>query len=255
MTNNQLYETIFKRKAIRKYDMTPLPTETLSAVKQFASSVKPLDDSIKYEFLHLVTEDVKNILGGKAPHYICLYSEKKENYLMNAGFLLQQIDLFLSANNLGSCWLGMAKPTKQVPEQQNGMEFVIMLAFGNSSEPIHRLDTTEFSRKSMSEISTINGANELLEPVRLAPSATNSQPWFFSGNTDEILVSRVKLNLIKAQLLGKMNQVDIGIALYHLWLSLDHQDKAATFEFDKVPAPNGYEAMVKVKISQANNLA
>ncbi|MHB8127021.1 MAG: nitroreductase family protein [Desulfitobacteriaceae bacterium] len=248
MTNNQLYEVIFKRKSIRKYDMTPISADTLSIVKQFASTVKPLDQTIKYEFSYLVTEDVKNLLPIKAPHYICLYSEKRENYLMNAGFLLQQIDLFLSVNNLASCWLGMAKPTKQVPEHQNRLGFVIMLAFGNSNEPIHRADTAGFIRKSWSEISSINGAEELLEPVRLAPSASNTQSWFFSGNLDEIEVSREKLNLIKAPLYGKMNQIDIGIALFHLWLSLDHQGKTAIFDFQKATAPSGYEFMVKVKV-------
>ena len=228
--------------------MTPLPADTLSIMKQFASTVKPLDNTIKYEFSYLVTEDVKNLLPIKAPHYICLYSEKKENYLMNVGFLLQQIDLFLSASNLASCWLGMAKPTKQVPEQQNGLEFVIMLAFGNSSEPIHREDTTGFIRKSISEISKIDGADDLLEPVRLAPSASNTQTWFFSGNLNEIEVSREKLNLIKAPIYSKMNQIDIGIALCHLWLSLDHQGKTAAFEFQKAPAPSGYEFMAKVKV-------
>jgi len=247
MTNNQLYEAIFKRKSIRKFDMTPLPADTMSMVKQFASTVKPLDPTIKYEFSYLATEDVKNLLPIKAPHYICLYSEKRDNYLMNTGFLLQQIDLFLSANNLASCWLGMAKPTKQVPEHQNGLEFVIMLAFGNSNESIHRADTTGFIRKSISEISKIDGAEELLEPVRLAPSASNTQTWLFSGNLVDIIVSREKLNLIKAPLYGKMNQIDTGIALFHLWLSLDHQGKTVTFDFQKAPAPNGYEFMAKVK--------
>lgn len=248
MTNSQLYETIFKRKSIRKYEMAALPDETITAIKQFASTVKSIDNTIKYEFMYLATEDVKNLLPIKAPHYICLYSEKKDNYLMNAGFLLQQMDLFFSTNNLASCWLGMAKPTKQVPQQRNGMEFVIMLAFGNSKEQIHRADTTGFTRKDMSLISKIDGAEELLKPVRLAPSAVNKQPWFFAGSLEEIEVSREKLNLLKAPLYGKLNQIDVGIALCHLWLSLDHQGKTATFDFNKIPAPSGYEFMVKVKV-------
>ena|GEM_PF-3748051 len=36
---------------------------------------------------------------------------------MNAGFLLQQIDLYLSDSNLASCWLGMAKPSKEAHSQ------------------------------------------------------------------------------------------------------------------------------------------
>jgi len=123
-----------------------------------------------------------------------------------------------------------------------------MLAFGNTNEPVHRADTSEFNRSSLSSISKIPGADDLLEPVRFAPSASNIQPWFFGGNTDEITVSRKKFNLIKAPLYSKMNQIDIGIALCHLWLSLDHQGKSVTFNFEKAPAPSGYEFMTKVKV-------
>jgi nitroreductase len=248
MTNQEFYNTIFKRKSIRKYDMASLPQEKLAEIKEFAGSVKPLVDSINYKFVYLNTNDVKNLLPIKAPHYISLYSDKKDGYLMNAGYLLQQVDLFLSANNIGSCWLGMAKPNKEVPEQRDGLEFVIMLAFGEAAEQVHRENTSEFKRKSLSEITSIAGADQLLEPVRLAPSASNTQAWFFSGDINEIIVRRTKLNLIKASLYGKMNQIDIGIALCHLWLSLDHEGKTAAYDFNKVEVPNGYEFMVKVKV-------
>jgi len=95
---------------------------------------------------------------------------------MNAVFLLQQVDLYLSAKNLASCWLGMAKLAKGVPTLMNGLEFVIMLAFGNTTEPIHRANTFDFKRHDLSAISSVAGADELLEPVRLAPSASNTQP-------------------------------------------------------------------------------
>jgi len=36
--------------------------------------------------------------------------------------------------------------------------------------------------------------------------------------------------------------------LCHLWLSLDHEDKTTTFDFNKADAPSGYEFMVKVKV-------
>ena len=248
MTNFQLYNAIFRRRSIRKYDMSPLPTNTLEKLQEYASVAKPLDESIRFEFAYFGSTDVKNLLPIKAPHYICLYSEKKGNYLMNAGFLLQQIDLYLSDNNLASCWLGMAKPAKGVPMLMNGLEFVIMLAFGNTTETIHRVNTSEFKRKNLSEMSSVVGAEELLEPVRLAPSASNTQTWFFSGDLDVITVSRKKLNLLKAQVYGKMNQIDIGIALFHLWLSIDHQGKEASYNFDKDASPNGYEFMANVKI-------
>ena len=100
----------------------------------------------------------------------------------------------------------------------------------------------------MTDISLINELEKLLEPVRLAPSASNTQPWFFSGNKNEIIVSREKLSFIKAPIYKRMNQIDIGIAICHLWLSLDHEGKTLTFDFNAADVPNGYEFMVKAEI-------
>lgn len=247
MTNNQLYEAIFRRKSIRKYDMTPLPAVTFAKLQEFAGSVKPLDENIKFKFSYLGPEDV-TMFPIKAPHYIALYSEIKGNYLMNAGFVMQQINLYLAANDLGGCWLGIAKPSKQEQEKEKDLEFIIMMGFGHPNEPTHRAAPSDFKRNSLSSISDmLPGMSELLEPVRLAPSGINTQPWYFSGNADEITVSRRKLNLIKEPLSGKMNQIDIGIALCHLWLSLDHLGKTAVFDFEKAPAPSGYQFMAKVR--------
>lgn len=73
MTNSQLYSTIFKRRSIRKYDMTQLDLGTINDLQNYAGQIKPLDNSIQYELTYLNTDDVKNILPIKAPHYICLY--------------------------------------------------------------------------------------------------------------------------------------------------------------------------------------
>ncbi len=247
MNNLQLYETIFKRKSIRKFDMAPLDTAVLTEIKNYASGLKSMDEGIKHELVYLNPGDVKNLFPIKAPYYVCCYSEKKEGYLMNAGFLMQQLDLYLSANGIGSCWLGMAKPSKELLERKDGMEFVIILAFGKANEPLHRTDTSEFKRKNIAQITDLTDMAELLEPVRLAPSASNSQPWYFSVTGDEITVSRKSLNVITAPIFSKFNQIDIGIALLHLWLSLDHQGKTAPFETKKAEVPKGYDYMITVK--------
>ncbi len=247
MTNSQLYDTIFRRKSIRKFDMTPLDAAAVSEIKNYAAGIKPMDEKIKYEFAYLVSEDVKNLLSIKAPHYICLYSEKKDGHYINAGFLLQQMDLYFSANDMGSCWLGMAKPSKDLQERKNGLEFIMMIAFGKTTEPVHRSNTSEFKRKSIAEITNLTDMGELLESARLAPSASNSQPWYFSGSSDEIVVSRKNLNVITAPIFGKLNQIDTGIAILHLWLALDHQGRTSTFEVKKVTVPKGYDYMATVK--------
>jgi len=47
--NTNLYETIFKRKSIREYDLTPLDGHTLEEIMAHTSTLKPLYDDIKIE--------------------------------------------------------------------------------------------------------------------------------------------------------------------------------------------------------------
>jgi nitroreductase len=59
-------------------------------------------------------DSVKGLLLVKAPHYLLLFSENKPGYLLNTGFIFEQIDLFLSSSGIGSCWLGLTNPKKAV---------------------------------------------------------------------------------------------------------------------------------------------
>ncbi|MCC7558518.1 MAG: nitroreductase, partial [Methanobacteriaceae archaeon] len=165
-------------------------------------------------------------------------------------FMMQQMDLFLSANGIGSCWQGIPKPTKEVLKSSN-LDFVILMAFGNSKEDLHRTNISQFKRKSLDEITDIKGEEKLLEPVRIAPSATNSQPWYFTRDNEVIHAYCKKLNFLKAKLMAKWNKIDMGIALYHLTLSAEYQGKKAEIIYDKDVEnnpPRGYYYIASVKI-------
>ena len=94
--NTDLYEMIFKRKSIRQYDLTPLDGHTLAEVMAHTGALKPLYDDIKIEVKLLSQKDVKSLVQAKAPHYLAVFSENKDGYLTNVGFILQQMDLFFS---------------------------------------------------------------------------------------------------------------------------------------------------------------
>ena len=245
MTN--LYETIFKRKSVRDYNMDPLDEDTLKKIKEFAEKVKPLEGGIRYRVSIMNEEDIRKQFSIKAPHYLCFYSGSKGRYLMNAGYILQHVDLYLSQIGLGSCWLGMAKPLKEA-QKAEGMDFVIMLAFGKASEAVHRDNAGEFKRKPLKDISNVKGGEALLEPIRLAPSATNGQPWYFSGTAQRIVISRKKLNFVTAAIFERINKIDIGIVLCHLMLSAGHMGKNAEFVFKTENVPVGYEYMATAVI-------
>jgi nitroreductase len=248
--NTNLYETIFKRKSIRKYDLTPLDGHTLAEVMAHVSALKPLYNDIKIEMKLLSQKDVKGLLLAKAPHYLAVFSETKDGYLTNAGFMLQQMDLFFSANGIGSCWQGMPKPTKEILKSSK-LEFVILLAFGKPKERLHRESVSEFQRKPLGEITDVKGADELLEPARLAPSAMNRQQWFFTGDASTIHAYRAKSSFLSAFMLEKMNKVSMGIAICHVWIAAKHFGKEVEFICDKEAQnnpPAGHDYVITIKI-------
>jgi nitroreductase len=250
MESPNLYETISKRKSVRKYDLTPLDEHTLAEILAHRSVLKPLYDHIKVEMKLLSQKDVKGLLSAKAPHYIAVFSETKDGYLTNVGFMLQQMDLFLSANGIGSGWQGMPKPTKEILNSSR-LEFVILLAFGNPDERLHRESVLEFKRKPLAEITDVKGAFELLEPARLAPSAMNYQQWFFTGNATTLHAYRAKSNFIKAFFFERMSRISMGIALCHVWIAAKHFGKGVEFISDQEAQnhpPAGHDYVITLNI-------
>lgn len=237
-----MYEAMFTRKSTRKYDLTPLGDPMVKEIRDYLDTVVPLYPDIKTEFIFAAPGDVKSLLPVRAPHYIVAFSELKGGYLPNIGYMLQQMDLYLSARGLGSCWLGIPRPTKAI-RSGSPHEFVIIMSFGRGLLPVHRESRDEFKRKPLTAIRDNPALDELLEAVRLAPSATNSQPWFFTGTEQEIHAYCVVTNPIKALIYKKMNQIDMGIALYHLELAAWQQGKTIHFvakEEASQAAPPGY---------------
>ena len=225
----ELYRTIYKRKSIRKYQKEALSVKELGEIEEFLSKAKSLKPEIEFEAKIVSSEAVKSLLKIKSPHYLQFFSEEKEDYLLNAGFILQQLDLYLSANDLGSCWFGMAKPKKDIIAESD-LEYIITLVFGRADEENQRDSIEDFDRKTLSEIKEGENHYDLLEAVRLAPSATNGQPWYFISEKEKIHVYQLETNLIKKFFYQRFNKIDMGIALAHLWLAAEQMGKEFSFE-------------------------
>lgn len=242
MENTDLYALMFKRKSIRTYDPAPLDENTLKTVSAHWSRLTPLYEDIKIETKIVSAENVKGLFQVKSPHYLVILSEPKEGYLINGGFIGQQMDLFLSSIGLGCCWQGMVKPAKDIVP--SSLEVVSVLAFGRPAGTLHRQSACEFKRKPLEDITDTVNCQDLLEGPRLAPSGVNSQPWFFSGNPDEIHLYCAKSNFIKAMFSNKLDKIDMGIALCHLWLSARHESRNFNFKVSEQKAretsPAGY---------------
>ena len=227
-----LNEMIFKRKSCRSFTNVPVDTATIETIKAFP--MKPLYPDIKVHWDIVLRNQVKCICPWTTPQLITIYSEEAEGYLENIGFLFQQMDLYLQTLGLGVCWLGMGRMNPKTTTAVEGMKFVIMLAFGQPKGDQLRHDLKSFKRKAMELIT--DKPDPRLEPARLAPSAVNSQPWFFVHEGDTIHVYCAK----------KGSRLDAGIALAHLYVA--NED---TFQFciaERIPELPGYSYIGSVTL-------
>ena len=200
-----LNEMIYHRKSCRSFVGQPVDAETIEKILSF--EMKPLYPETKVRMDIVSRNQVKCICPWTTPQLIAIYSEETEGYLENIGFLFQQMDLYLQTLGLGVCWLGLGRMNPRTTSQVEGMKFVIMLAFGHPKGDPLRRDLKGFKRKPMEKIS--DKADPRLEPARLAPSAVNSQPWYFTHEGDTIHVWCSK----------KGSRLDAGIALAHLYVA------------------------------------
>ncbi len=255
MEHIDLYNTIFKRKSIRKYDFSVIDENTLSEISDQIGKLEPLYPEIKTEIKIVSKQDVKGIIQVDAPYYIAAFSEVKEGYLTNMGFMLQQIDLYFSANGIGSCWQGWPKPTKEL-RTDTSLEFIIVQAFGLPKEDLYRESINKFKRKALNQITDLESFDELIEPARLAPSP--SQPWYFTGDTNIIHICYKNTNSllsIMAQGLNKIEErlkkIEIGIAACHLWLGALHFDRKIEFiqkNNENIKIPLNFSYVISAKI-------
>lgn len=232
-----LSSIIYQRRSVRQYNGKPLDDHTFSDILDFCNQAKPLHPKIQTKAMIVNREQVRFYLPWKTPQLIAIFSENKPGYLENVGFLFQQVDLYLQSRSLGSCWLGLGKFRKSELPQVEGMEFVIFIAFGVTEEILCRNSVEEFNRKALSEIS--DQEDHKLECARLAPSSTNSQPWYFTHEGKTIHAFRSEAGLLRHKLLENMNRIDMGIALSHIYL--ENQQTFRFFKKKPMHTPKGYQ--------------
>ena len=223
----ELKDMIYRRKSVRSYTKAPVDGETVRKISEFP--LKPLYPDIRVHSEIISSESVRCILPWTTEQVIAIFSEETDGALENAGFMYQQLDLYIQSLGLGSCWLGMGRLDSKL-KSKDDLSFVIMIAFGYPKSDPKRKSTSEFKRKALSDISDIS--DERLEPARLAPSSVNSQPWYFTHNGDTVNAYCALSGIFRKKTPLTINLVDMGIALAHLYVT--NED---TFRFFREKAP------------------
>lgn len=232
-------QMIFHRKSTRSYTGEAVEETTMNLIRGFLTNLKPLFPHIPMRWDVVGCQDVRCLQSWKTPHYLAVFSQEEEGWRENVGFMFQQADLYLQSLGLGVCWVGLGWLTdeyRQAHPLAPGERLAILMPFGVAQEKPYR-QANEFQRKALSEIA--DWPDERLEPVRVAPSAMNGQPWYFVHEGDRLHVYLERLGPLKRRTQGKFIHVDLGIALAHLYLTMGE-----TFQYIRVEQPpqvEGYD--------------
>lgn len=220
--NNEFYQDIFKRKSFhlfRNLGSDLIEKAELENIETAYLSFDRLYPEIRTAIRILPADEVNFTRG--AEYCILIYSEKKDNYLMNIGYIGEQLDLYLVHHNIGTLWFGIGKPDMQTFE---GLDYVIMLAVHKVSEASkYRKDMFKAKRKPLEEIwegDTLGVA----EIARFAPSACNTQPWYVKNDGSVLTVYRYKnagkRGIMPVNAVTYYNRIDMGIFLCILEICL-----------------------------------
>lgn len=221
------YEAIFNRRSVRKYKMEPIPGDVFRQLDRFLEELIPLYPEIGWKFVLFNAMDdegsTKGLFRVKAPYYLVCYTQDAVNAGRQAGYLTEQVVLYLTAHGIGTCYQGGARAVvKDAPE---GMEQRIVVAFGYPEEEIYR-ESGKAKRHNITDICIFKEEPEaeisrILTAARLAPSSVNSQPWRFVVYRNRVHVFAKDNVISKIPATREMREVDMGIMLYHMALTAE----------------------------------
>jgi len=246
-------ETIQKRRSVRTYTGEPLREEHTTQIKQFIDSLQaPFDAKARIELLSIHFNDKPVKLGTYgyikgASDYLALIYEEAPFAETAAGYMFEQVLLFCTGLDLGTCWLGgsfsRSDFKKQIQLKPNE-KLRIVSPVGYASDKQRFLekyivgaDKNHASRKPFGELFfdkhfdiplTDASAGIFLSPlemVRLAPSANNKQEW-------RALLEDKTLHFYKKPYLN-FDSIDMGIALCHFEQSCKELGIEGRFEILK----------------------
>lgn len=218
------YETVFKRKSFhvfRNVGTEKLGEDTLAEIAQAWEGFERLCPDIRTAIRIVPAEKIN--FKRDAEYCILIYSEKKENYLLNAGYLGEQLDLYLTQRGIGALWYGIGRPDGA---QYDGLDYVIMLAVRRvSDEKCFRADMFKAKRKPLAE--TWSGDTlGVAEIARFSPSACNSQPWYAENEGGVLTVyrraGRARVGIMPPAAARYFNRIDMGIYLCILEVCMEH---------------------------------
>lgn len=185
---------IQNRKSVRAFTDQVVPFPALEELRgYYTGSVLRLIPGIRTE-LYFFGPDSGRLLEGAAgynqflvgaPQYLVLMSEKHESAGLNAGFIMEDLVLKLTAMDLGTCWLTFtdSEDVKAALGIESELDVAAIVAFGYGVKTTRRL---RLNIRSMSNVD-IRAKHQYFEPKRSVRELAFVNTWGNSRGLEDAI--------------------------------------------------------------------
>jgi len=247
-------KVIRTRKSIRTYSNIDIELQTKQNIIGFmkSNSVGIFGNKVVFYWIDGNSDEFKDVKLGTygvisgTKSFIAGKVRNSDKNFEDFGYCLEKLVLYCSGLHVGTCWLGGTYKKTAFAASVNLLEDEFIPAvtpvgyFGTKKTTVDKLfrriagsdnrklfDELFFSESLTTQLSERDKEKYgyVLEMVRLAPSASNKQPWRIVV-ADKLLHLFLKRtpNYNKKLLHSDLQRVDMGIAIAHLDLALNEKN-------------------------------
>lgn len=248
------YDATLVRRSRRKFDSRPLPSESLSRLRQVGADFVPFA-AVRSVLVNHTPENVfRGAIGpyGKikgAPAFIAFSGSTADPFVNEKlGYTGEGVILEATALGLATCWVAglfRAEEAASLTGIEPGERVFAVSPVGFSppgftwEEKIMTGFGRAHNRKPLSELVTgldekyrPSGLKAALECARSAPSAVNRQPWRFHIEKAAVTIS---VDSPMGLEFGISKRLDCGIAMLHLEIAASVHGIEGKWEFLESP--------------------
>lgn len=252
-----IMETISLRKSVRTYKGEPLSHELREKLERYIDGVTgPFDTKMRFVILDSESIGSRAKLGtygviSGAKTFICAVVEPAFRYEENLGYAFEKIILYATSLGLGTCWLGgtfnksefskavglnegetipIVAPVGYAKGKRSLIDSIMAAGAGSKN----RKDWSElfFDKNLDSPLSKEKAGpfKDALEMVRLAPSASNKQPWRIVRDENVLHFFLRRTHGYRNVVGFDIQRLDMGIAMCHLELTMSESGMKGVWE-------------------------
>jgi nitroreductase len=256
--NKPIFEIIKTRKSVRSYLDQEIEQDELDKIMKDISKFQgPFRDSVRFE---LIIDDKVSLNNAKlgtygiiqgAKYYLAVIASRKEECLYELGYAAERAILYLTDKNLGTCWMGgtferanfaekielkddeflpIVIPFGYIKNKQSIKDKMIRMSAGSNmrtdwggvffneevGKPMHPNDAGSYK--------------SAFEAVRVAPSASNKQPWRVIKKGEDFEFYLKSTAGYGDKLGFNIQEIDIGIAMCHFEMVAIEEDLKGQWE-------------------------